>query len=46
MYETCDISIMMFDGGYWEVFSKDASLIERLSKKFKEVEFLEPDFER
>ncbi len=46
MCETCDIFIEMIDCGYWEVFSKDASLIDRLSKKFKEIEFLEPDFER
>ena len=46
MYETCDVVIEMIDGGYWEVFSKDASLIDRLSKKFKDVAFLEPDFEK
>lgn len=46
MYETCDITIEMIDGGYWEVFSQDGSLIARLAKKFKEIIFLTPDFEK
>ena len=46
MYETCDIVIEMIDSSFWQVFSKDEELINRLAKKFKEVEFLEPDFER
>ena len=46
MYETCDIVIEMFDSNFWEVFSKDESLIDRLAKKFKEIKFLEPDFEK
>ena len=46
MYETCDIVIELIDSGYWEVFSKDEELIKRLAKKFKEIEFLEPDFEK
>ena len=44
MYETCDIVIVMFDSSYWEIFSKDESLINRLANKFKEVELLESDF--
>lgn len=40
MYETCDIVIEMFDYSYWEVYAKDKSLIERLIKKFKNVEWL------
>lgn len=35
MYESCDIVIEMIDSGYWEVFSKDESLIEKLAIKFK-----------
>ena len=46
MYETCDVVIEIVDSAFWQVFSKDASLIDRLSKKFKEIEFLEPDFKR
>jgi hypothetical protein len=46
MYETCDITIELFDSCYWEVFSKDESLIARLAKKFKDIKFLEPDFEK
>ena len=44
MYETCDLVIEMIDGGFWEVFSKDHDLIDRLEKKFKETERLEVDF--
>ncbi len=44
MYETCDIVIEMIDSSFWQVFSKDTSLIERLAAKFKKVEFLESDF--
>lgn len=39
-----DIYIEMFDSSYWEVFSKEHSFIDRLSKKFKDVELLSPDF--
>ena len=46
MYETCDLVIEMVDSSYWEVFSKDEELINRLASKFKEIEFLEPDFKR
>ncbi|MBS0586322.1 MAG: hypothetical protein JSR76_08550 [Verrucomicrobia bacterium] len=40
MRETCDIVIEMIDSGYWEVFSKNEALINRLAKQYKEVEFL------
>jgi len=40
MYETCDIVIVMFHSSYSEVFTKNISLIERWSKKFKDVERL------
>lgn len=46
MYETCDIVIEMVDSGYWEVFSKDESLIQRLATKFKDIKFLETNFEK
>ncbi len=46
MYESCDIVIEMIDSGYWEIFSKDEELINRLAKKFNKIKFLEPDFER
>lgn len=45
MYETCDVYIEMHDSSFWEVFSKDESLIERLAAKFKKIEFLETDFQ-
>jgi len=43
-YENSDIYIEMFDCSYWEVFSKEHAFIDRLSKKFKDVELLSPDF--
>ena len=46
MYETCDIVIEMIDSSYWEVFSKDRALIDRLAKKFEDIEFLESDFKK
>lgn len=46
MYETCDIVIEMIDSSFWEVFSKDEQLINRLASKFKEIEFLESDFQK
>jgi hypothetical protein len=46
MYETCDIVIEMFDSCFWEVFSKDKTLIDNLAKKFKETKLLESDFEK
>ncbi|HEV8051907.1 MAG TPA: hypothetical protein VGP47_05385 [Parachlamydiaceae bacterium] len=44
MYETCDFVIEMVDSTFWEVFSKDESLIKRLAAKFKTVEFLETNY--
>lgn len=46
MYEACDIVIEMIDSGYWEIFSKDKELIDKLSAKFKEVKPLKSDFEK
>ena len=46
MYKACDIVIDLVDCVCWEVFSKDKELINRLASKFKEIEFLEPDFKR
>jgi len=46
MYETCDIVIEMIDGGFWEIFSKNIKWINQLAKKFREVEFLSPDFKK
>jgi hypothetical protein len=45
MYETCDIVIEMIDGGFWEIFSKNKVLINQLTQKYKEVEFLNLDFQ-
>lgn len=44
MYESCDIYIEMHDSCFWEVFSNDESLINRLVAKFKDVISLETDF--
>jgi len=44
MYETCDIVIELHDSCFWEVFSKDEQLINRLASKFNEIKFLESDF--
>jgi len=46
MYETCDFVIEMIDSNYWEVFSKDEKLINKLAAKFKDIKFLAPDFEK
>ena len=46
MYETCDIVIVMFDSSFWEVFSKDEEFINRLTVKFKDIKFLESDFQK
>ena len=46
MYETCDIVIQMIDSSYWEIFSKDERLVNRLAEKFKNTEFLNSDFEK
>jgi hypothetical protein len=44
MYETCDIVIELISSSFWQVFSKDKQLIDRLASKFKDIEFLESDF--
>ena len=44
MYESCEVVIEIFDGSCCEVFSHDRSLIERLAKKYKDIELLEPDW--
>lgn len=47
MFESCDIVLNLIDCVWWEVFSKDLSLINRLKCKFKGTEPLEishPDF--
>ena len=41
IYKSCDIIAELIDSSYWEVFSKDADLIDRLALKFKKTEFLE-----
>lgn len=46
LYETCGIYIEMVDSSFWEVFSKDESLIDRLAMKFKDIKFLESNFEK
>lgn len=46
MYKTCDIVIEMIDSGYWEVFSNDEEFINRLVLKFKNITFLESDFQK
>jgi|GEM_PF-1026924 len=46
MYESCEIVIEIVDGGCCEVFSHDHLLIEKISKNFKEVEYLEPDWNK
>lgn len=46
MYETCDIVIEMIDSNFWQVFSKDERLINRIATKFKDIKFLESDFEK
>lgn len=45
MYESCDVVIEMIDTGYWELFSSDAQLIERLKKKYGIYKLLETDFD-
>jgi len=41
MYRTCDIVIDLIDCAFWEVYSKEQSFINKLKKKFKEVELIE-----
>lgn len=44
MYENCDAVIEMVDSSFWEVFTKDSNLLDRLSTKFKDIEFLDSNF--
>jgi hypothetical protein len=44
MYESCDIVIELIDSSYWEIFSKDINLINRLAAKFEETILLDSDF--
>ena len=46
MHETCDIVIEMIDSGYWEFFSKDKRLIDKMAAKFREIKFLTSDFQK
>ena len=39
-------AIEMIDSGYWEIFSNDKILIDKLAKKFKDTQFLESDFQK
>lgn len=45
MYQSCDIVIELIDCAFWQIFSKSSGLIKKLKEKFKEVEFLEPNFQ-
>ena len=45
MYEICDMVIEMIDGGCWEVFSKNMTLIDQLANKFQVIELLASDFQ-
>ena len=45
-YEICDVTIEMHDSCFWEVFSKDEFLINRLAAKFKDTKFFESDFKK
>lgn len=44
MFETCDVSIVLIDFAYWEVFSKDKAFILRLADKFVRHVLLDSDF--
>ncbi len=46
MYQSCDIVIELVDCAFWQIFSKNQHLIDRIKKRFKEVELLEPNFEK
>jgi hypothetical protein len=41
MYITCDIVIDLIDCAFWEVYAKDLKLLNKLQKKFREIELLE-----
>lgn len=42
MYRSCEIVIELKDCAFWQVFSNNQGIAERLSRKFKEVKFLQP----
>lgn len=46
MYQSCDIVIELIDCAFWQIFSKDPELINRLQKKFKNIELLPANFEK
>ncbi len=46
MYQSCDIVIELIDCAFWQIFSSNHELIDKLMGKFKETELLDPDFER
>lgn len=46
MYQSCDIVIELIDCAFWQVFSNNQELINKLKTKFIDVELLEPDFEK
>lgn len=46
MYEACDVVIEMIDTGFWEIFSNESQIINRLEKKYGTYELLEPDFQK
>ena len=46
MYQSCDIVIELIDCAFWQIFSKNQDLINRIKRSFKEVELLEPNFEK
>ena len=46
MCEVCDIFIDMIDSSYWEIFSRDEKLIDRLASKFKSIQFLCSDLRK
>lgn len=45
MYESCDLVIELIDSNFWEVFSNDESLIDKLALRFKKTEFLATNFQ-
>ena len=44
MFETCDVSIVLIDFAYWEIFSKDEAFILRLAAKLARHVLLDSDF--
>jgi len=43
MRQVCDVVIELIDCAFWEIFSRDPILIEKLKKKFQKVEILDPE---